>query len=216
MASLGIAVAPGTRRDPRGLLTDELRYSADSVVVLAGIPGAGKSTLLRRLFPATDGEHGALRVLDSERIRDRWMPVLGVIPYSWWRPLLHLTYYLRVLRAIRAGGPLLVHDCATKPWVRRLIGWRARQAGLAVHLILLDVPDEVARSGQQARGRVVRTRSMATHCRRWVRLLEQASDDPGWIVPGAASVVILDRRGADRLDKIAFEPARRRPSSPTP
>jgi alpha-D-ribose 1-methylphosphonate 5-triphosphate synthase subunit PhnL len=72
-------------RQPPGITA--LRYPADSVVVLAGIPGAGKSTLLRRLFP----ESTDVRVLDSERLRDRWMPVLGSIPYSVCRPLLHLT-----------------------------------------------------------------------------------------------------------------------------
>jgi len=173
------------------------------VVVLGGIPGAGKSTLLRRLFP--EGEYGGVRVFDSGWVRDRWKPALGVVPYSWWRPVVHLTYYGLVLRAIRAGGPLVVHDCATRPWVRWLIGWQARRAGMAVHLILLDVPEDVARSGQHARGRVVRMRSMDKHSRRWPRLLEQAAEDPGRVVPGAASAVVLDRRGADQLEKIAFE-----------
>jgi ABC-type hemin transport system ATPase subunit len=110
-----LLIPPSARQDP-GIT--ELRYPADSVVVLAGIPGAGKSTLLRRLFP----ESTDVRVLDSERLRDRWQPVLRAIPYSVWRPLLHLSYYALVLRAIRGGGPLVVHDCATRPWARHLIG----------------------------------------------------------------------------------------------
>lgn len=194
-----LLIPPSARQDP-GIT--ELRYPADSVVVLAGIPGAGKSTLLRRLFPGT----ADVRVLDSERIRDRWMPVLGPVPYSVWRPLMHLTYYARVLRAIRRGGPLVVHDCATRPWARQLIGRWARRSGLAVHLIMLDVPADVARLGQHARARVVRARSMATHSRRWPELLDLAADDPGQVVPGAASAVILDRDQADRLRKITFTP----------
>ncbi|WP_238165519.1 AAA family ATPase [Kribbella caucasensis] len=173
--------------------------------MLGGIPGAGKSTLLRRLFPGGT-EDGGVRVFDSGWVRDRWRPVLGGVPYSWWRPVLHLTYYGLVLRAMRAGGPLVVHDCATRPWVRRLIGWRARRSGLAVHLVLLDVPEDVARSGQHARGRVVRSGSMDKHSRRWPRLLERAAEEPGRVVPGAASAVVLDRRGADQLEKISFEP----------
>jgi energy-coupling factor transporter ATP-binding protein EcfA2 len=197
---LGIAEAPGTR-----LAQDraELRYPADSVVVLAGIPGAGKSTLLRRLFPA-GADHQGVRVFDSERLRARWMPVLAAVPYPWWRPLLHLTYYVKVLSAMRKG-PMILHDCATRPWVRRLIGWRARRSGLAVHLILLDVPGDVARSGQHARGRVVRSGSMATHCRRWPRLIARAVDDPGHLIPGAVSATILTRGQAHRLEQIAFE-----------
>jgi predicted kinase len=206
VAGLGIAEAPDIRWERRGYFAGELRYQADSVVVLAGIPGAGKSTLLRRLFPEGGGTRHNVRVFDSERVRDRWRPVLGVVPYSWWRPVLHLTYYWLVLRAMRAGGPLVVHDCATRPWVRRLIGWQAQRSRLAVHLVLLGVPEDVARSGQHARGRVVRARSMDKHSRRWPRLLGQAVEEPGRVVPGAASAVVLDRRGANRLEKIAFEP----------
>ncbi|MGW1347509.1 AAA family ATPase [Kribbella sp. NPDC002412] len=200
MAGLGIAEAPGT------LLAqdkDELRYPAGSVVVLAGIPGAGKTTLLRRLYPV-GGDHQGVRVFDSERLRDRWMPTLGTIPYAWWRPLLHLAYYVQALSAMRSG-PMILHDCATRPWVRRLIGWRARRSGLQVHLVLLDVPGDVARSGQWARGRVVRSGSMETHCRRWPDLLAQAVADPSQVVPGAESAVVLSRRQASRLERITFD-----------
>ncbi|TCO36017.1 AAA domain-containing protein [Kribbella steppae] len=202
MTGLGIAEAPGTL-----LAQDraELRCPADSVVVLAGIPGAGKSTLLRRLFP-DGGDHQGVRVFDSERLRARWMPVLGSVPYAWWRPLLHLAYYVKVLSAMRTG-PMILHDCATRPWVRRLIGWRAKRSGLAVHLVLLDVPGDVARSGQWARGRVVRSGSMETHCRRWPDLLAQAAADPSQVVPGAVSAVVLSRGQASRLERIVFESA---------
>ncbi|TCO44857.1 AAA domain-containing protein [Kribbella antiqua] len=207
MAGLSIAEAPARWFGLEKFETRELRYPAGSVVVLAGIPGAGKSTLIRRLFPqAEQGEYG-VQVFDSGHIRDRWAPRLARLPYSWWRPLVHLTYYARVLRAMRRGGPLLVHDCATRPWVRQLIGWQARRSGLAVHLVLLDVPGDVARVGQQVRGRVVRSHSMDTHCRRWPRLLAEAAVDPGRIVPGAASAVVLTRGQADRLQRITFKPA---------
>jgi len=183
----------------------ELRYPADSVVVLAGIPGAGETTLLRRLYPI-GREYGGVRVFDSERLGARWMPVLGAVPYAWWRPLLHLTYYVLVLKAMRGGkGPMVVHDCATRPWVRRLIGWRAKRAGLPLHLVLLDVPGDVARDGQWIRGRVVRAGSMATHCRRWPHLLEQAAADLGRVVPGAMSATVLTRGQSNQLTKIAFD-----------
>ena len=202
MAGLGIAEAPGTL-----LAQDrtELRYPAGSVVVLAGIPGAGKTTLLRRLFPEGE-DHQGVRVFDSERLRAGWMPVLGAIPYAAWRPLLHLSYYVKALTAMRTG-PMILHDCATRPWVRRMIGWRAKQSGLAVHLVLLDVPGDVARSGQWARGRVVRSGSMETHCRRWPELLSQAVANPSQVVPGAVSAVVLSRGEASRLERITFEPA---------
>ena len=75
----------------------------------------------------------------------------------------------------------------------------------ALHLILLDVPGDVARDGQWVRGRVVRAGSMATHCRRWPELLAKAVDDPSHVVPGAASAVVLTRRQTNRLTKIAFD-----------
>ncbi|GAA0951946.1 AAA family ATPase [Kribbella koreensis] len=179
----------------------ELHYPQDSVVVLAGIPGAGKSTLLRRLFPAGSG---AVRVLDSEPIRNRWKPVLRNLPYAAWRPLLHLTYYAQVLRALRSKGPLVIHDCATKPLARHLIGQAAKLAGRPVHLVMLDVPADIARHGQHARQRVVRTASMQTHAHRWPVLRELAVTDPGRVVPGATSAVILTRDQADRLARITF------------
>jgi len=179
----------------------ELRYAVDAVVLLAGIPGAGKSTLLRRVFAGNDD----VRVYDSAHIRDRWMPVLGVLPYALWRPVVHLVYYVTLLTAMRPGrGPLVIHDCATRPWARTLIGWRARQAGLPLHLILLDVPGDVARSGQWARGRVVRSASMETHCRRWPDVVRKAASDPGRVVPGALSAVVLTRWEAEQVEQITF------------
>jgi hypothetical protein len=46
---------------------------------------------------------------------------------------------------------------------------------------------------------------MATHCRRWPYLLEQATANPGRVVPGAASATILTRGQANQLTKIAFD-----------
>lgn len=179
----------------------ELRYAVDAVVLLAGIPGAGKSTLLRRLFTGDS----SVRVYDSEQVRDRWEPTLGFMPYAWWRPFVHLVYYVTVLKAMRRGqGPMVVHDCATRPWVRQLLGRRARRARLPVHLILLDVPKEEARSGQLARGRVVRHTSMERHCERWPGVVRRASSDPGSVVPGALSATVLSRRDADQLMRITF------------
>ncbi|MEV8374310.1 AAA family ATPase [Kribbella sp. NPDC056861] len=181
----------------------EFRYPRNSLVVLAGVPGAGKSTLLRRLFPDATSD---IKVLDSEPIRDRWKPTLQAIPYSVWRPLLHLHYYALVLRAIKTDGPLVIHDCATKPLARQLIGRAARQAGRPVHLIMLDVPADLAKRGQHARDRVVREGSMETHNRRWPVLRDLAITNPGRVIPGAASAVILTRDQADRLARITFRP----------
>jgi len=126
-------------------------------------------------------------------------------PRAWLAKPTSIVWWLRVLTAVRrGGGPLVVHDCATRPWVRRLLGWRARRAGLPLHLILLDVPGDVARSGQWARGRVVRSGSMATHCQRWPELVARAAEDPGYVVPGALSAHVLTRAQANGLERISF------------
>ena len=135
------------------------------------------------------------------------MPALRGIPYAVWRPLMHLIHYVLVVRAIRRGrDSLVVHDCATRPWVRQLIGRAARRAGRPLQLILLDVPADVARIGQHARDRVVPSGSMATHSRRWPVLRELAAADPGRVIPGAETAVILNRREANRLTRITFGP----------
>ncbi|WP_112248999.1 AAA family ATPase [Kribbella monticola] len=192
-----LLMPPSARQD---LGTTELHYPENSIVVVAGIPGAGKSTLLRRLFR----DPGTVRVLDSEHLRDRWMPLLRPIPYAVWRPLLHLTHYLRVLRAIRSDGALVIHDCATRPLARHLIGRAAQRANRPLHLIMLDVPGDVARLGQQARSRVVRQASMTTHTRRWPVLRDLAATDPAQAIPGAATALTLNRDEANRVTGIRF------------
>ncbi|GAA3454648.1 ATP-binding protein [Dactylosporangium matsuzakiense] len=178
---------PVARRD----LAAELRYDRDVVLVVAGIPGAGKTTLLRRLFP--DGGDG-VRVLDSDHTRTWWRRYLGRLPYRYWRPVVHLTHYARLVRAMRTPGPIVVHECATRPWARRLIFRAARRP---VHLLLLDVSPAEALAGQVARNRRVRPSAFATHCRNWQQVLRRPH-------PQAATVTVMDRAQAARLEAIRF------------
>jgi predicted kinase len=180
-----------------------LLYAPRTAVIVGGIPGAGKSTLLARVV-----RDGDARVLDSAEIRDRCRARLGAaVPYALHRPIVHAVHQWRVWRALGAGGPVVVHDCATRAWLRRLMLARARRAGRPVCLLLLHVEGEVARSGQHARGRRVRARAMRRHERRWRRLVTpERPVRPAAAVLGEGfdEVLVLDRAGADAVRRMRF------------
>ncbi|WP_412539158.1 hypothetical protein R8Z50_25340 [Longispora sp. K20-0274] len=179
-----------------------LHYPAGAVLVVAGIPGAGKTTLLRRLFHLTGTETGPVAgpggawLLDSEQARNRWRARLGPrVPYAAYRPVVHLTHYLAVYRAVRAGRGVVLHDCGTRRTLLRLL------TGGRAHLVALDVPASVARAGQHARGRTVRGRAFRRHDRAW---RFPADGGPPPVARGYRSLVVLDRRAADRIAAIVL------------
>ncbi|MDA0566581.1 ATP-binding protein [Streptomonospora sp. S1-112] len=196
-----------------------LRYPANSLVLVAGIPGAGKSTMLNRLFGMTGREsatvrtRAGVRVVDSQQSRNRLHPLLSAVHYPLWRPLMHLLHYLRILAALRRGGPVVVHESGTRGPVRRLLGWYCRRRGVEVHLLLIDSDPGDALRGQIQRGRQVAPRSHRTHVRRWRRLLAACPAGPGAVVPGARSLLLLDRGRAGDLAEIRFTPG---PALPAP
>ncbi|WP_424532835.1 AAA family ATPase [Sphaerisporangium viridialbum] len=209
-ASLRLRPAGG--HDLRKHHVAELCYPRECVLVVAGIPGAGKTTLLRRLFAVTGQESTTARtddgtlVLDSAQARTWWRRYLHRLPYAWWRPLIHLTYYGRLVLTMRAhNGPVVLHDCATSPWNRRLIMNAARRARKQVHLLMLDVAPPTARAAQHARGRRVPASSFARHCDRWQRMRDAVLDGPGAVHPDITSAVIINRAGAQRLTTIHFQ-----------
>jgi hypothetical protein len=157
------------------------------LVVIAGLPGSGKTTLLRRLLgPGVPGVVAS----DSEQVA-AGLPNPLRLPYRLRRPEVHLRHRVRLLRGLRGEAPVVV---LTDPWTSR--AWRtavrsaAGRAGRSVRLVLLDVPREVAESGQAARGRRIPARRMRRHAARWARLLAD---------PGAGEVRRVDREEAGRL-----------------
>jgi AAA domain len=229
-STMSVSVAPAPdgrhelrehrRHDLREHRIAELRYPAESLLVLGGVPGAGKTTLLRRVFTTTGEESTSVLtaegvwVLDSEHARNWWRRYLGRMPYRWWRPLVHATHYRRLLRTLRGSdAPIVVHDCATRPWTRRLITTAARRSRRQVHLLLLDVSPDVASAGQTTRRRRVRPSSFATHCRNWRRLLQAVNEPTDPIHRHTASITLIDRATAAHLQTIRFwtsHPARPR------
>lgn len=198
-------VRPRAVDDLRGRATRELRYPASAAVLFAGIPGAGKSTALRRLFGSDpDAEHAIPGpdhsiVLDSIHARNSWRSRLSWLPYPLWRPVVHLVHFGRIWVALRDHtGPVVIHDCGTIGFTRRMLTRWAVRHHRELHMVLLDVPATVARAGQHARGRRVGRLSFNWHVRRWRQILRQLETGSG-PRPAPASVVVLDRAGIDRL-----------------
>ncbi|MFI2102381.1 hypothetical protein ACH436_03760 [Isoptericola sp. NPDC019693] len=152
-------------------------------VLVGGVPGAGKSTALAWVAGLRPG----VRVLDSEAARRELRGrVPRGVPYAVYRPVVHVRHLVGVVRAVlrgpwegvdggcRAGvgagdgaGVLVVHDPATSRARRRWWACLARRAGWRPVLVMVDVGRDEALSGQEARGRVVRSRAFARHWRRW-------------------------------------------------
>ncbi|GLW59444.1 AAA family ATPase [Kitasatospora phosalacinea] len=191
---------PQLRPHARHDLTDRpaparLAYPADDVLVVSGLPGSGKSTLMRRCARA--------RVIDSQHTRAAFARALPGVPYALYRPLVRLAHYLRLRAALRAGGPLVVHDCGTLPWVRRALARRTARQGRRLHLLLLDASPAQAADGQRRRGRRVSRYAFARHRRAWAALRALATAD-GPLPPNVASAVLLPREAAARLTAIEF------------
>ncbi|MGW2250629.1 AAA family ATPase [Kitasatospora sp. NPDC001660] len=181
-----------------------VRYPAGAVVVVSGLPGAGKSTLLRRW--SADG----VATVDPRAVHEACEAVMpGWLPYAVYRPWARLRHAGLLRTAVRRGGPLLVHDCGSRAWMRRWLAREAARRGRELHLVLLDVGPATALDGQRARGRHAPRRTFARHHRGLARLLAALAShgiaDP---TPEAASVLLLDAVSRSRAKAVRFGPER--------
>ncbi|MEU5401860.1 AAA family ATPase [Streptomyces sp. NPDC005963] len=182
-------------RDRAGRSPRSLIFAAGDVVVVSGLPGSGKSTLIRR---AASGSR-----IDSQDTRDRWaLRMPRFLPYAVYRPFVRYAHYAGLRRALRSGESVVVHDCGTQAWVRRWLAREAGRRGSALHLVLLDVPPQVARQGQLERGRGVSGYAFARHRRATSRLIADA--ESGRLPSGCTSAVLLDRSAAAGLARVQF------------
>lgn len=169
-----------------------------NLIVVGGVPGAGKSTAIRRLVR----DRPDVQAIDPDELRDLFSTRLpAAVPYRAYRPLVHLMHSLRVLSAVlngpELGGPLVVHDPATRPRRRRLFARLARSRGWRPVLVYVDVTLPAARSGQVARGRVLKAASFARHWERWVALRQQLTSAAGAAEASDwTRILVVDRPGA--------------------
>ncbi|WP_331767013.1 AAA family ATPase [Embleya sp. NBC_00896] len=187
-----------------------LGYPTGAVVVVSGLPGSGKSTLLRRWS-------GSATVIDPRTVHVEYQDRMPAwLPYAVYRPWVRLQHVRRLRAHVRGGGPVLVHDCGSRPWMRR---WLARSAGRRhreLHLVLLAVDAVEALAGQEKRGRWVPGRVFARHRRGLAQLLLALSVQGGAVVPEAASVLLLDRTLRERVVALEFGPGHTPRPTPVP
>ncbi|MEU7133691.1 AAA family ATPase [Streptomyces sp. NPDC046261] len=237
-ARTGAAGGPGAASRPRGLVDlrgavdgvpATLSYPPGAVVVVSGLPGSGKSTLLRRWAQAApgDGERGVPSAVDPRAVHVACQAVMPErLPYAVYRPWARLEHFRWLRTEVRGGGPLLVHDCGSRAWMRRWLARTAGRQGRELHLVLLDVGADEALAGQAARGRWASERVFARHRRGLDRLLHALSGQaaPGAadrgmtppppprpvpdVVAEAASVVLLDRSSREHVRSVTFTPDR--------
>ncbi|MCD0453667.1 AAA family ATPase [Actinocorallia sp. API 0066] len=184
----------------------ELVFPDGALVLVAGLPGAGKSTLLRRLYGLTDKENapvesGGALVIDSRQARNRLAHALRALPPRARIPFVYSLHVWRIARGVMAGQAVVAHTRGTWPHLMKGLGRLAARTGHEMHVVMLDVPPRTALEGQRMRGRTVTPLTFARHVRRWRALVARASRGG---LPTAASVVVLDRAEADRLQKIRF------------
>ncbi|MFE7562218.1 AAA family ATPase [Kitasatospora sp. NPDC057500] len=208
--------------EPRGLV--DLRgehgapfaahYPGDAVVVVSGLPGSGKSTLLHRW--SARAPHVA--TVDPRSVHEACAAVMpDRLPYAVYRPWARLEHFRLLRRSVRRGGPLLVHDCGSRAWMRRWLAREAAAQGRELHLVLLDVGAAAALAGQRSRGRRVSRRAFARHRRGLGRLLgaltAHARGAAATPVPEAVSVLLLDGASRSRAAEACFGgwPAEARP-----
>lgn len=163
-----------------------------SLVLVAGVPGSGKSTLLRSIPP---GDRAGLTVVDSDPVRE-WLRdrVPGGTDYRLYRPLVHLTHRVRILRAVWSAAPtVVVHLPATAAFTRSWLALAGVLGGRSRLLLWLDVDPADARRGQRDRGRVLAAGGFGRHVRRaagFAARLRSGRRTPGW------RVLVLDRTAA--------------------
>ncbi|MFF0739031.1 AAA family ATPase [Streptomyces sp. NPDC004111] len=198
---LPFRISPQGILDFRGTSGPDIRlsYPRNATVVVAGLPGSGKSTLLHRWSRAAT-------VIDPRKTRTAYearMP--SWLPYAVYRPWARLQHMRWTDREMRGTGPLLIHDCGSRVWMRRWLARRAQHATRPLHMVMLDVGPLEALSGQHARQRFVSRRVFSVHQRGLMKLLVNLNQPDILAELGLTSLVLFDRSSRERATVVGFE-----------
>ncbi|WP_043907749.1 AAA family ATPase [Kitasatospora griseola] len=175
-----------------------VRYGPHAAVVVAGLPGSGKSTLLHRW----DAHAPVLDPRTSRLAAQAAMPAR--LPYPVYRPVVRTLHLLRIRAALRGPGPLLVHDCGSRRWLRRTLAHWARRSGRELHVVLLAVHPDQALAGQHARARTAAPGTFRRHVRGLAALVTAVDHQGLAAFPGATSVLLADTTSRERLAAVRF------------
>lgn len=186
-------------------IPDTLVYPAGSVVIISGLPGSGKSTALSHWSAVAAVVDPRTSHLACARLMPAWLP------YAAYRPWARLRHFRSLRHAVHSGREVLVHDCGSRPWIRRHLARILHAQGRELHLVLLDIGPVDALAGQCARGRWTARRVFDRHCRGLAQLMSALAAIGMSAVPEASSVLLFDRTSRTHLPHLRFtsETARR-------
>lgn len=162
-----------------------------TLLVVAGLPGAGKSTLLR-----DTAANPGVTLLDTDHMRARLRTVFPAgTPYACYRPLVHVLHIARLVSAaVRAPGPVVVHDPATGAIARTAFVVLGTLTGRRRHLLWIDCTVPEALAGQRHRGRILPRWSFARHVRNGARLRRRLL--AGAVPAGWCDATVTDRQAS--------------------
>jgi predicted kinase len=173
----------------------ELRYPSAALLVVGGPSGAGKTTLVRRALAPGPA------VLDPDDVRATVAARQGA-EVDWPEAL---AAHLDALRTeLDAGRGVVVVTTALRHGHRIGLAREAARRGRPAHLVMLDADLETCRAGRAAQGDERIPEGLFLHLHREWMAMRRELEAGRLDVSAFASVRVLDRAGADAVERIVL------------